>query len=317
MTTKTSTTTRSWKTKTRTKTRISTKTRTNSRRKRISTDLAARERHLYDLLASVGSVVVAFSGGVDSAYLAVAATRILGSRALSITADSPSYPDHHRQLALAVAREFGLRHEIIRTAELERPEYRANPVNRCYYCKHELYTALSQLAAERDIDVIVDGNNADDRGDYRPGRQAAREFGVRSPLDEAGLTKNDIRELSRRAGLPTWDEPASACLSSRIPYNSEVTSEKLRMIECGETRLRELGFRVCRVRHHAPSGGESVEQAVARVEIGHDELSRAFEPAMRERIIAALQAIGYGDVTIDPRGYRMGSLNEGVVLRPA
>jgi uncharacterized protein len=247
----------------------------------------------------------------------VAATRLLGSRALSITADSPSYPDHHRQLALAVAREFGLRHEIVQTAELERPEYRANPVNRCYYCKHELYTALTRIAADRGIAVIADGNNADDRGDYRPGRKAAREFGVRSPLDEAGLTKDDIRELSRRAGLPTWDEPASACLSSRIPYDSEVTSEKLQMIERGEAGLRALGFRVCRVRHHAPSSAASAEEAVARVEIGRDELARAFEPAMRERILAALQAIGYSDITIDPQGYRMGSLNEGVVLRPA
>jgi uncharacterized protein len=281
--------------------------------------LAEKQRQLFDLLASCDSVIVAFSGGVDSAYLAWAATRVLGWSALCITADSPSYPEHHRQLALRVAREFGLRHEFIRTAELERPEYRANPVNRCYYCKHELYTALSAIAAERGFDVIVDGSNADDRGDYRPGRKAAREFGVRSPLDEVELTKDDIRELSRRAALPTWDEPASACLSSRIPYHSEVTDDKLRMIETAERVLRELGFRVCRVRHHDlhQPGAAGTPAALARLEIGRDEMARALEPAVRDGIVSQLRAIGYQHVTIDLQGYRMGSLNEGVRLRPA
>jgi uncharacterized protein len=270
--------------------------------------LASRERRLYDALCSFDSVIVAFSGGVDSAYLAWVATEVLGPAALCVTADSPSYPDHHRQLALRIAREFGLHHEFVMTAETERPEYRANPVNRCYYCKSELYDVLSRLAADRGIAVIVDGSNADDRSDYRPGRQAAREFGVRSPLDEADLTKADIRELSRRAGLPTWDEPASACLSSRIPYHSEVTTEKLRMIERAEAALRDLGFRVCRVRHH---------DTLARLELGTDELRRALEPDVRERIVRELRAIGYQHVTIDLQGYRMGSLNEGVRLRPA
>ncbi len=191
------------------------------------TDLWARERQLQALLVGLDSVLVAFSGGVDSAYLGWAATQALGQRALCVTADSPSYPDHHRQLALRVAREFELNHEFIRTAELDRPEYRANPVNRCYFCKTELYSTLSGMARDRGLRVIVDGSNADDRSDYRPGRTAAKEFGVRSPLDEAGLTKTDIRALSKAAGLPTWDEPASACLSSRIPYQSEVTVEKL------------------------------------------------------------------------------------------
>ena len=270
---------------------------------------APDRRRLFDILAGFDSVIVAFSGGVDSAFLAWAATEALGrERALCITADSPSYPDRHRQLALSVAREFGLRHEIIHTGELERPEYRANPTNRCYFCKHELYTALSGVAAERGLQTIVDGANADDRGDYRPGRQAAREFGVRSPLDDANLTKDAIRELSRRAGLPTWDEPASACLSSRIPYHSEVTGAKLRMIERAEGVLHDLGFRVCRVRHHDEG---------ARIEIGRDELPRAMDPETSRRIVSELRALGYDDVTIDPRGYRMGSLNEGVVLRPA
>jgi uncharacterized protein len=282
---------------------------TKTRRTKISTtDLESRDRRLADSLSSYKSVIVAFSGGVDSAYLAWKATRVLGPGALCVTADSPSYPDHHRQLALRIAREFELQHEIIATTEVERPEYRANPVNRCYFCKHELYTSLSRLAGERGIEVIVDGANADDRADYRPGRAAAREFGVRSPLDDADLTKDDIRELSRLAGLPTWDEPASACLSSRIPYHSEVTPEKLRMIERAEQALHDLGFRICRVRHH---------DTLARLEIGRDELARAIEPDLRARIVQQLRAIGYQHVTIDLQGYRMGSLNEGVVLHPA
>ena len=189
------------------------------------------------------SVIVAFSGGVDSSYLAWAATRVLGSRALCVTADSPSYPDGHRQMALAIARQFDLQHEIITTSEIDRAEYRANPTNRCYFCKTELYTALAAMARSRGIAVIADGANADDRSDYRPGRQAAREFGVRSPLDDVDLTKDEIRRLSREVGLPTWDEPASACLSSRIPYHSEVTPEKLRMVERAEQAIRGLGDR--------------------------------------------------------------------------
>jgi uncharacterized protein len=279
--------------------------------------LDAKARRLHELLASCDSLIVAFSGGVDSAYLAYAATQALGPSVLCVTADSPSYPDRHRQLALRIARDFGLAHEVIHTSELERPEYRANPVNRCYYCKQTLYESLSQMASARGFAVIADGSNADDRGDYRPGRQAAREFGVRSPLDEAELTKPEIRELSRRAGLPTWDEPASACLSSRIPYHSEVTGGKLRMIEEAEDVLRSLGFRVCRVRHHDLDlhANEAAGPALARLEIGRDEMSRVLDPAVNARITAALRRIGYQHVTIDLQGYRMGSLNEGVTLR--
>ena len=270
--------------------------------------LASRERRLHDLLASFDSVLVAFSGGADSAYLAWAATRILGDRALCVTADSPSYPDHQRQLARRLAREWGLRHEFVSTAEVERPEYRANPTNRCYYCKHELYTVLTRVASTHGIAAVCDGSNADDRADYRPGRAAAREFGVRSPLDEADMTKADVRHLSRRAGLPTWDEPASACLASRIPYHSEVTDDKLRTIERAEGVLRQLGFQVFRVRHH---------DSIARLELGADEMSRALDPEVRQHIVRELQALGYRYVAVDLHGYRMGSLNDGVRLRPA
>src|SRR5690348_11509762 len=213
-------------------------------------DLERKAAALDARLAALGSVLIAYSGGIDSAFLAVAATKLLGPRALCITADSPSYPDRHRNLAIGTARTFRLHHELIRTDEMSRPEYRSNPTNRCYYCKHELYTQLTAIARDRGVAAVADGSNADDRGDYRPGRQAAREFGVISPLDEAGLTKSDIRELARTAGLGTWDEPASACLSSRIPYHSEVTEEKLHTIEAAESVLRELGFRIFRVRHH-------------------------------------------------------------------
>jgi len=273
----------------------------------VSDLVRRKESELVARLQALPSLIVAYSGGVDSAYLAFVANRVLGSRSLSITADSPSYPERHRQMALTIARDFHLRHEIIETRELERPEYRANPANRCYYCKHELYATLTTLARERGFEAIADGSNADDRGDYRPGRKAAREFGIVSPLDEASLSKDEIRALSHEAGLPTWDEPASACLSSRIPYFSEVTDDKLRAIEAAEEAIRALGFRVLRVRHH----GE-----IARVELAPDEISRAVEPVTARAIDSALRALGFQYVTIDLRGYRLGSLNDGLTLRP-
>jgi uncharacterized protein len=266
-----------------------------------------RARDLEARLADLGSVVVAYSGGVDSAFLGITAGRILGDRSICITADSPSYPDRHRDLAIGTARAFQLRHEMVRTSEIDNPDYRANPANRCYYCKHELYSHLTALARDRGFAAVVDGSNADDRGDYRPGRQAAREFGVISPLDEVGLTKDEIRELARDAGMASWDEPASACLSSRIPYHSEVTEEKLRTIEAAERVLRDLGFRVYRVRHH---------DTIARLELGRDEIARAFEPETATRIDRELRALGYAHVTVDVRGYRLGSLNDALKLRP-
>jgi pyridinium-3,5-biscarboxylic acid mononucleotide sulfurtransferase len=270
--------------------------------------LDAKELALRRILDDLGSVVVAFSGGVDSAFLAVAAAAALGPRVLCVTADSPSYPARHREIALAIARDFSLQHEFLATAEMDSPEYRSNPSNRCYYCKQELFGRLTALARERGYAAVVDGNNADDRGDYRPGRDAAREHGVRSPLDEADLAKAEVRQLSRRLGLPTWDQPASACLSSRIPYGSEVTIAKLRMIEQAEEVLQSLGFRHCRVRHH---------DDVARIELAPDEMVRALEGEVRDAIVRDLKTIGYRYVSLDLQGYRTGSLNEALRIRPA
>lgn len=268
--------------------------------------LAEKERRLEAVCASLGSAVVAFSGGVDSAYLALIAHRMLGSRALAVTADSFSYPQHHRDLALRLVREFSLPHEFIQTNEMARPGYRANLGDRCYHCKHELYGQLTTLARAGGFSAVVDGSNADDRDDYRPGRQAARELGVRSPLDEVDLRKAEIRALSRRAGLPTWDEPASACLSSRIPNGHEVTAEKLRSIELAEAAIRRLGFRVCRVRHH---------DDLARIEVGRDELPRAMNADVAATLVRELRALGFRYVTLDLQGYRLSGLDAGIPLR--
>ena len=263
---------------------------------------AERKREqLISALQDMGSVLIAFSGGVDSAYLAYAAHRALGESALAVTGESPSYPDNQRQMAKGISAQFGIPHLFIQTHEMESEAYRANERDRCFHCKNELYTSLVALAKERGFQQVVDGSNADDIGDYRPGRQAARALGVRSPLEEVGLTKREIRHLSRLVSLPTAEEPASACLSSRIPYQSPITLEKLRMVEEGETALRRLGFRHFRVRHH---------DQLVRLEFATEEMPRALEPEMMPRLVQTMKALGFTFVTVDLQGYRTGSLNE-------
>jgi len=260
-----------------------------------------KEQRLRALLRSYTSVIVAFSGGTDSAYLAYVANSELGDRALAVTGDSASYPTFQRELADRLTQQFRIKHQIVFTEEFQDANYTSNPPNRCYYCKSELYTKLSELKEARNLKVICDGSNADDVGDYRPGREAAREIGVRSPLEECGLTKTEIRELSHRAGLPTWDEPASACLSSRVPYGQIVTIEKLSMVDKAEIALKALGFRQVRVRHHGD---------VARIEVAEDEMTRALDSEMARRMSEALKSLGFRYVALDLEGYRMGSLNE-------
>ena len=274
------------------------------------------------LLRSYGSCLVAYSGGVDSVFLARVAHEELGDRALAAIADSPSLPRRELAEALALAHEFEFPVRVIHTAEFENPDYLANPGNRCYFCKHELFEELLPLAKVGNFAVIAYGENASDVGDYRPGAQAAREFQVRAPLKQVGLTKAEIRELSALLGLPTADKPQMACLSSRIPHGEPVTEEKLRMIEAAENVLKDLGFNDVRVRHHE-LGLESTVQGVksaeasnigrsqlARIEVGPAELPKLLENGLSARVAGALKKIGYAQVTLDLQGYRRGSLNE-------
>jgi len=266
-----------------------------------------KENLLLSRLAEIPSVIVALSGGADSAYLAWATNRALGSRALSVTALSPSFSAYDRQIVEECVTKLTLRHEFIETHEMENAAYRANQPDRCYFCKDELFSVLDELARSRGFAAVAYGVNADDTLDFRPGHRAATEHEVLAPLLDAGLAKSEIRQLSRRAGLPTWDRPASACLASRVPYGTEVTPERLALVERGEAALRELGFRQFRVRIH---------DNLARVEISPDELARALSPEVAATIADRLKSAGFAYVTLDLQGYRQGSLNE-ALRRPA
>src|SRR5229473_395482 len=256
------------------------------------------------LLAQLGqlpSVIIALSGGADSAYLAWAAQRALGERALSVTALSPSFSAHDRAAVDEFVRGFGIHHEFVETHEMENPAYRANAADRCFYCKDELFSVLDALAQQRGFNATAYGVNADDTLDFRPGHRAAKEHRVLAPLLDAGLRKSEIRQLSQRAGLPAWDRPASACLASRVPYGTEVTPERLSLIERGEAALRHLGFQQFRVRLH---------DKLARVEIAPEEMPRAFAKETSAAISQALKRAGFTYVALDLEGYRQGSLNE-------
>jgi uncharacterized protein len=260
-----------------------------------------KEQNLRSLMRKFESVLVAYSGGVDSTYLALIATQELGPKAVCVTGVSPSVSADQRGQAERIAADFNFNFQLIRTAELENPDYNSNPTNRCYFCKTELYGKLAPLAAEKGIRFVLDGANTDDTSDYRPGRAAAAEKGVRSPLIEVGLDKAEIRELSKRQNLPTWDAPASPCLSSRIAYGLPVTIERLSKIERGEAFLRALGFKEFRVRVH---------EELVRLEIAPPELARAFEPEMSGKLADKFRNLGFRYVTIDLHGFRSGALNE-------
>ena len=262
-----------------------------------------KERRLFARLGEVASLIVALSGGIDSAYLAWAADRVLGEQALSVTALSESYSGYDREQVELFVKAAQVRHEYIETHELANPAYRENKADRCYYCKDELFTALDGLAAERRFAAVAYGVNADDPSDFRPGQRAAAEHQVLTPLLDAGLHKAEIRLLAKRAGIPCWDRPASACLSSRLPYGTEVTPERLSLVERGEAALRGLGFRQFRVRLH---------DKLARVELAMEEMPRAQEPAMAAAIVRDLKQAGFTYVALDLEGYRQGSFNEGL-----
>ena len=263
-------------------------------------DLAAKECLLKDSLRSLGRTLVAYSGGVDSAYLAWVANKVLGEDMLAVIADSPSLARTQLQDALAFAQEHSIAIEVIQTSEMDRPEYVRNDRQRCFHCKDELFQVMEAFAAKRGFQSIAYGVNIDDQSDFRPGQAAARQHQVAAPLLQAGLTKADIRELARTAGLRVWEKPASACLSSRIEYGRPVTLEALSAVEQGEEALRHLGFRQCRVRHH----GE-----IARIEIAQDELSRALTPEMFHEFTQVFKSLGFTFVTLDTEGFRSGSMN--------
>ncbi|HVW07715.1 MAG TPA: ATP-dependent sacrificial sulfur transferase LarE [Bryobacteraceae bacterium] len=265
-----------------------------------------KQDSLIESLRRMGRVIVAYSGGADSAYLAWAARQALGDDAIAVTADSASIPESHKRDAEAFAKQFGIRHEYIKTSEFDNPDYAKNGPDRCFHCKDELFSVLEKFGAERGIEHIVYGVNKDDLGDYRPGQRAAKLHEVEAPLVKAELTKAEIRQFSREAGLPTWDRPAAACLSSRIPYGTPVTIQNVKQVEQGEEEMKALGFRQFRTRYH----GE-----IVRIEVAPEELPRALSVEMAGKLTAIFKRLGYKYVTLDLEGYRQGSLNEVLVGR--
>lgn len=266
----------------------------------VATGLSLKLEELHRWFDGAGGVVVAYSGGTDSTLVAAIAGRVLGDRALAVTAASPSLPPGELGEARRVAAALGIRHRTVRTRETDKPEYLANGTDRCYHCKAELYDVLARIAAEERLPVVVSGANLDDLGDFRPGLRAAAELGVRHPLVEVGFAKSDVREAARELGIPTWDKPASACLSSRIAFGVMITVDELSKVGRAERLLKDLGFRQCRVRVHGD---------LARVEVELPDLHRLAEPGVRDRVVEGLRSLGYRYVTLDLEGFRSGSMN--------